>query len=217
MADVDDVEFVAFQRETVVRRCHRGDRRWWDVVHLVPQERAGGDTCVRLLDDALGRDDAGSEPVGEQLGSEPVVPVAVGDVDIGQLASLRGDAFAEIARRRRSKAGVAQDGALPSADPGCLRPVTFSDVLIPRGQAASFRRAQRGSVSGQWLTMPTRIAPSLWSSSANASSVVPDDTAFADEREGKVVGERDATGFGPDDSLCAEPPGESCARYGDVV
>jgi hypothetical protein len=53
---------------------------------------------VHLRDRSGGRDDACAEALGQQVGGEPVIPVAVGDEDVGEVPILRGDPVAERAR-----------------------------------------------------------------------------------------------------------------------
>ena len=97
--DLDDDEVVAFEREPVVRHRHRGHRGGRDAgVDLVPDERPRSDVAVHLRDRALGRDDACAEPLRQQAGVEPVVAVAVGDEDVGQVAVLARDPVAERPR-----------------------------------------------------------------------------------------------------------------------
>ena len=64
-----------------------GDRRD-AVVDLVPEQRPRGDVAVHLRDRAGAGDDAGPEPLRQQPGGEPVVAVAVGDEDVGQVAAV---------------------------------------------------------------------------------------------------------------------------------
>jgi len=86
----------AFEGEPVVLHSHCGHRGVWNArVDLVPDERPGSDVPVHLLDRALGSYDACPEPLCQQVSVEPVVAVAVGDEDVGQVAVLARDPAAQ--------------------------------------------------------------------------------------------------------------------------
>src|SRR5262249_11269142 len=117
VADLHKHEVVSFEREAVVRDRHRRDGRWRDPwVHLVPKKRTPGDGGLHLRDRARGGDDAGPESFCQQSGGEPVIAVAVGDEDVGQLPMLAGDPVAERSRLIRRERGVRQHRILAPID-----------------------------------------------------------------------------------------------------
>ena len=117
VADLDDHEVVPFEREAVVRHRHRGDRRRRDArVHLVPEQRPPSDVGVHLRDRPRRGDDACPEPFGQQPGGEPVIAVAVGDEDVGEVPALAGDPVAERARLICRHPGVGQHRVLAPVD-----------------------------------------------------------------------------------------------------
>ena len=61
-------------------------------------------------------DDAGPEPLGQQAGGEPVIAVAVGDEDVGEVPALAGDPVAERARLLDRHPRVGQHRVLAPVD-----------------------------------------------------------------------------------------------------
>ena len=85
-------------------------------VHLVPEQRPRGDVGVHLRDRSRRGDDACPEALGQQPGGEPVIAVAVGDEDVGEVAALRGDPVAEHTRLVGRHRGVGQHRVLAAVD-----------------------------------------------------------------------------------------------------
>jgi hypothetical protein len=85
--DFDDDEVMTLQSEAVVGYWGCGDRGRRDLpgISLVPHELAAGRVVVHLLDGAGRGDDRRVEPIGEDTGGEPVIPVAVGGDDMGHV------------------------------------------------------------------------------------------------------------------------------------
>ena len=120
VADLDHHQVVALEREPVVRDRHRGDRRRRDPrVQLVPQQRARRHAAVHLRDRARGGDDTRPEPFGQQPGGEPVIAVAVGDEDVGEVPALGGDPVAERARLVFGHPGVGEHRVLVRRRSAC--------------------------------------------------------------------------------------------------
>ena len=85
-------------------------------VHLVPEQRPRGDAAVHLRDRSRGGDDTSPEPFCQQPGGEPVIAVAVGDEDVGQVPALGGDPVAERTRLICRHPGVRQHRILAPVD-----------------------------------------------------------------------------------------------------
>jgi hypothetical protein len=85
--DFDDDEVMTLEGEAVVGNNGRGDGRWRNVpgISRVPHGLPTNHVVVHLLDRAGRGDDRRVKPVGEDAGGEPVIPVAMGGDDMGQV------------------------------------------------------------------------------------------------------------------------------------
>ena len=87
---------------------------------------------LHLRDRARRGDDARAEPLGEQSGGEPVIAVAVGDEDVGQVPTLA---------RRPSRQALAPDRS-SSPGPPAPRPHVRRSACSPSERTASARRSE---------------------------------------------------------------------------
>lgn len=94
----------------VARHRHGRDRRWWDAcVDLVPHDRSRSVVRVHLLDSSRARDNSSTESFRQQSGGEPVVPVAMGDEDVGEVPVFRGDPVTECIRLIGRESGISEN------------------------------------------------------------------------------------------------------------
>ena len=165
-AGLDDHEVVALEREPVVGHRHGRDRRRRDPrIDLVPQHRSRGDAGVHLGDRPRRGDDARPEPLGQHPGGEPVIAMAVGDEDVGDVAPLRGDPVADQVRLVRCQRRVGQHCVLAAVDQrarlgreplrlavrqdAVLRRRLVDEDLVRQGLAHGFGSAHRGLRRGR--------------------------------------------------------------------